>query len=133
MLRGAPLIYVNVGVRDRWHIENPFNLQLSEQTAARFLRAAAPLPGGTLRAAAFFSSCIGNATGASDAPIDSFVLLFLVAVALALTLAALLLAGRIVQALGRTGTNVINRLLGTVPAALAAQYVLDGSRAAMAY
>ena len=45
---------------------------------------------------------------------------------LALTLLAMLIAGRIVALLGATGVNVVGRVLGVVLAALAAQYVLDG-------
>ena len=47
-------------------------------------------------------------------------------VALALTLAALLMSSRIAKLLGVTGANVIGRVLGVVLAALAAQYVVDG-------
>jgi multiple antibiotic resistance protein len=45
---------------------------------------------------------------------------------LLLTLASLLVAGRIVKWFGITGVNVITRVSGIVLAALAAQYVLDG-------
>lgn len=48
------------------------------------------------------------------------------AVALGLTLLALLFATRLVAVLGVTGTNVIGRVLGVVLAALAAQFVFDG-------
>jgi multiple antibiotic resistance protein len=47
---------------------------------------------------------------------------------LALTLAALLTAGRLVALMGRTGANVIGRVLGVLLAALAAQIALDGLR-----
>lgn len=43
-----------------------------------------------------------------------------------LAMIALLLAPRIMQVLGETGVNVVNRILGLLLAALAAQYVLDG-------
>jgi multiple antibiotic resistance protein len=46
--------------------------------------------------------------------------------ALAVTLGALLSAGRVVKLLGITGANVIGRVLGVILAALAAQYVVDG-------
>lgn len=45
---------------------------------------------------------------------------------LALTLGALLLAGRIMKLLGETGANVLDRLFGVILAALASQFVLDG-------
>lgn len=56
-----------------------------------------------------------------------FVLLAGVIVAvLALALVALLLAPQLMRVLGATGVNVVNRVLGLLLAALAAQYVLDG-------
>lgn len=48
--------------------------------------------------------------------------------ALALTLVALLMAGRIATLLGVTGTNVIGRIFGVILAALAAQFIIDGLR-----
>jgi MarC family membrane protein len=64
--------------------------------------------------------------GRADSPAAiAGVILALVAV-LAITLAALLSAGRVVDVLGVTGANVVGRLLGVVLAALAAQYVVDG-------
>jgi len=45
---------------------------------------------------------------------------------LVLTLAALLSAKWLLQALGVTGANVVGRVLGIILAALAAQYVIDG-------
>jgi multiple antibiotic resistance protein len=47
-------------------------------------------------------------------------------IVLALTLMALLAAGRLAWLLGITGANVIGRVLGVVPAALATQYILGG-------
>lgn len=54
------------------------------------------------------------------------------AVALAVTLASLLAAKRLMRLLGETGTNVIGRVLGVVVAALAAQITLDGVKAILA-
>jgi multiple antibiotic resistance protein len=45
---------------------------------------------------------------------------------LALTLAALLIAPRLVRLLGMTGVNVVSRVLGILLAAVAVQLVLDG-------
>ena len=45
---------------------------------------------------------------------------------LALALIALLLAPQVMRLLGAMGVNVVNRILGLILAALAAQYVLDG-------
>ncbi|QYJ17174.1 hypothetical protein Rxycam_03013 [Rubrobacter xylanophilus DSM 9941] len=53
------------------------------------------------------------------------------AAVLALTLASLLLASRIMGLLGETGANVLSRVLGVVIAALAAQFVLDGVRSSL--
>ena len=53
------------------------------------------------------------------------------AVALAITLAALLLAGQVKRVLGETGSHLIGRVLGVLLAALAAQITLDGLQQAL--
>jgi multiple antibiotic resistance protein len=58
-------------------------------------------------------------------------LLAVIVVALAACMAAFMAAGRIGKLLGITGNVVMSRLLGVVLAALAAQYVIDGARAAI--
>jgi len=65
--------------------------------------------------------------GRADAdPLRIAVLLGVMGGVLLLSLAALMFAARIAGWLGTTGTNVIERVLGIVLAALAVQYVLDG-------
>jgi multiple antibiotic resistance protein len=48
---------------------------------------------------------------------------------LAIVFALFMVAGLLERALGRTGINVVTRLLGMLLAALAVQFVLDGLRA----
>jgi len=49
-----------------------------------------------------------------------------------ITLLTLLFAGRVVKLFGRTGINVVSRIMGLILAATAAQFVIDGWREAMA-
>jgi MarC family membrane protein len=60
------------------------------------------------------------------------ILLGVIAAALALCLLVFTLAGRIAKLIGTTGNVVLSRLLGVLLAALAVQYVIDGTRAALA-
>lgn len=50
-----------------------------------------------------------------------------------ITLLALFFATRLVRVLGKTGINVVTRIMGLILAATAAQFVLDGWREAMAH
>ena len=57
-------------------------------------------------------------------------MLVILVIVLGLLLVSLLYALKITSILGETGTNVISRLFGLILAALAAQYIVDGIRAA---
>jgi multiple antibiotic resistance protein len=54
-----------------------------------------------------------------------------IALVAAITLLTLLFASRLSQVLGRTGINVVTRIMGLLLAASATQFVLDGWREAM--
>ncbi|MGH3088242.1 MAG: MarC family protein [Rubrobacteraceae bacterium] len=68
--------------------------------------------------------------GREPAEIALFIVVLLFV--LLLTLAALLLAPKIMDLMGETGANVLSRVLGVVIAALAVQFVLDGVSASLA-
>jgi multiple antibiotic resistance protein len=51
---------------------------------------------------------------------------------IAITLVSLVFASRLVRVLGKTGINVVTRIMGLILAATAAQFVIDGWREAMA-
>ncbi|MBM3600435.1 MAG: NAAT family transporter [Alphaproteobacteria bacterium] len=57
------------------------------------------------------------------------IVLGVLVIVLATTFVCLVGAGQLARLLGVTGTNVINRVLGIVLAALAVQFILDGIRA----
>jgi len=69
--------------------------------------------------------------GAPSVAAQAWVLLAL-GITMALTLVALLAATVVARFLGVIGANVVTRILGIVLAALAAQYVINGVRAALA-
>lgn len=69
------------------------------------------------------------AAEARKEPLGYVVVLFTVFLVLALAYFFLRLAAQVRRALGRTGVNVVTRVLGILLAALAVQYVADGVKA----
>ncbi|TCU20646.1 multiple antibiotic resistance protein [Rhizobium azibense] len=70
--------------------------------------------------------------GSLPTSVERAQLLIVIAGNLGLMLAALLIADRLDRFLGVTGRAILTRLLGVILAALAAQFVVDGMKAAMA-
>jgi multiple antibiotic resistance protein len=64
--------------------------------------------------------------------VQFFAQLVVIGAVLAITLALMLVTGPVMRVVGVTGGAVLGRLLGVLLAALAAQFVIDGVRGAMA-
>ena len=71
--------------------------------------------------------------GRAASPLAAAEVIAALFVVMAITLALLLAASRVVRLLGVTGANVVSRVLGILLAALAAQLVLDGIAAGVAF
>jgi multiple antibiotic resistance protein len=65
-------------------------------------------------------------SGAGFEPVNIAVVLFVVAVVLGLTLLSLLLAARLTRIFGKTGGDILSRVLGVILAALAIQFIIEG-------
>jgi len=62
-------------------------------------------------------------------PQSTLIVIAVLFVVLLITLASLLVAGRLIKVIGVTGSGVISRVLGILLAALAVQFVIDGLQA----
>jgi multiple antibiotic resistance protein len=69
--------------------------------------------------------------GKLQSALDRAQLIAIIAANLALLFAALFIADRLDKFLGETGRTILERLLGVILAALAAQFVIDGAKAAL--
>lgn len=69
--------------------------------------------------------------GSLQTTLDRAQLIGVIAVNLALVFAALAISDRLDRMLGATGRAILTRLLGVILAALAAQFVVDGAKAAL--
>lgn len=67
-------------------------------------------------------------TGQSEGPAGFAAVLGVMALVIGIAFSLFMAAGAIERALGRTGVNVVTRLLGMLLAALAVQFILDGLR-----
>ena len=69
--------------------------------------------------------------GRVDGWADSLAIIAILSLCLVLTFGTMLTADRLLDRLGKTGADVVGRISGVLLAALAVQFVLDGTRAAL--
>lgn len=69
--------------------------------------------------------------GRLESAVDRIELIALIALCLLIVFVALVIADRLDKFLGVTGRTILERLLGVILAALAAQFVVDGAKAAL--
>src|ERR1700761_8910122 len=69
--------------------------------------------------------------GRVDGWTDSLAIIAMLSLCLVLTFGAMLTADRLLERLGKPGADVVGRISGVLLAALAVQFVLDGTRAAL--